>query len=391
MNNSLIDNVLKEQIRTFQKEEYKSFDLCDITSTNYFLKISDLSKKHKLGKYLLYPNNILLKYFSNPVRKAIGIKKQIYPQSLIFIAEGYLHLYRKTGDSTHKENAEKLIVTILENRNKEFSHHCWGQPYDWSSKQIIPANTPRTTVTSQAGNLMIRAYEILEEEKYLDLANDIGLFFLHEMKRSYNSDTELCFSYTAVDNMRVYNPNMMASTFLHRLHNLTNEKTIYDIAIRSLSFVMNRQNEDGSWYYSFSEHDKPSIIDNYHTGYVIESIIIIKKITKDSFIYDVQLNKSIEYFADNLFTTDDIPKLRNDKIYPIDIQSCAQSILTFIQIKDIDEKYENRDFDLLKWTIENLYSNGHYYYRKYKSGMVDKTPYIRWGDAWMFKAACLLY
>jgi len=387
----LIDKVLKEQIKTFKEEEYKSYDLCDITSRNYFLKISDLSKKYKLGKYLLFPHNLLLKYFSNPVRKAIGIKKQIYPQSLIFIAEGYLHLYRKTSDSTHKENAEKLIMTILENRNKEFSHHCWGQPYDWSSKQIIPANTPRTTVTSQVGHLIITAYEVLKEEKYLDLANDIGLFFLNEMKRSYNSKSELCFSYTAVDSMRVYNPNMMASSFLYRLSEHNNENAIYDIALRSLNFVMNRQNKDGSWYYSFNEKNKPSIIDNYHTGYVIESILIIRKTIKDAFVYDELLDKSIEYFTENLFTSDNIPKLRNDKTYPIDIQSCAQSILTFFQIKDFDEKYKNRDYDMFVWTTENFYSNGHFFYRRYKSGMVDKTPYIRWGDAWMFKAASLLY
>ena len=82
--------------------------------------------------------------------------------------------------------------------------------------------------------------------------------------------------------------------------------------------------------------------------------------------------------------------MTNKKRYPIDIQCCAQSIITLSYLSEHDKKYKKRAKDLFEWTYNNMYEDGSYYYRISKNGSKDKTNYIRWGDAWMFYAGSLL-
>jgi len=101
----------------------------------------------------------------------------------------------------------------------------------------------------------------------------------------------------------------------------------------------------------------------------------------------MELNRGLEYFAHNLFLEDGLPKLRDNSIYPVDIHSCAQGIITFCELADFEPKYLKLAEKVAKWTINNMQDReGFFYYRIYKKGKVDKTPYIRWGQAWMLYA-----
>ncbi|MGB6038101.1 MAG: hypothetical protein WBG42_17630, partial [Cryomorphaceae bacterium] len=76
-------------------------------------------------------------------------------------------------------------------------------------------------------------------------------------------------------------------------------------------------------------------------------------------------------------------------VYPVDIQACAQSLLTAILFRrhcfkdDLSERITN---GVLKYTLANLYDeSGRFYYRKYPN-RTDRNSFIRWGDAWMIRA-----
>ena len=94
----------------------------------------------------------------------------------------------------------------------------------------------------------------------------------------------------------------------------------------------------------------------------------------------------MKFYTDNLFLRDGTPKIRDDSIYPIDIHSCAQGIITFYELVDLEPKYLNMAKKIAEWSIKNMQDKkGYFYYRIYKN-TVDKTPYIRWGQAWMLRA-----
>ena len=75
------------------------------------------------------------------------------------------------------------------------------------------------------------------------------------------------------------------------------------------------------------------------------------------------------------------PKYYNNKVYPIDATSGAQSILTLSRF-GLYEKAEK----VIKWMLSNMYNNdGYFYYQKLKY-FKHKTSYPRWSNAWMFLA-----
>ena len=80
-----------------------------------------------------------------------------------------------------------------------------------------------------------------------------------------------------------------------------------------------------------------------------------------------------------------------DSIYPVDIHSCSQGIITFYELSDFNNKYLDLANKIALWTIKNMQdTNGYFYYRLYKSGYMSKIPFIRWGQAWMLRALSYL-
>lgn len=390
MNEDLILSTLKKQLEYFNQNKYKSFDLCDVTSHQYFLKMNQWCYGKSFEKYIKYPHNILLDQFTPTLRKLYKVEKSDFAQSNAFIIRGLLCLFKHTKDDDFLKEAYSLIDRVLEQKSKGFDHACWGQPYDWFSKKIIPAYTPRTTVTSQVGRMFLDAYKTTNDSSFLDLARDIGDFFLEEMPLSVDDGDKTCFSYTTIDQHRVHNPNMMASGFLAMLSHFSKTDIYAERALTAANFTFGEMNEDGSWFYAKLPNDKKSKIDNYHTGYNIEAGTLLSKCLGNRFPFQEELKKSIAYYKENLFDSNGRPYLTNTKKFPTDIQCCAQSIITYSFLTDFDKDYNNQAIDLYKWTLNNMFEDGSYYYRIYKNGSKDKTDYIRWGDAWMFYAGSLL-
>lgn len=390
MNQKEILKILEDHYSSLKNESFKSYDLSDITSQNYFLKMNRWCHGKSIGKYVKYPHNLLVEYFTPLLRKYYGIEKRDFAQSNAFIVRGLCKLYQKTQDEYYLVEAKSIVKRISEQRSKGFKHACWGQPYDWFSKKIMPAYVPRTTVTSQVGKMFLEVYLTTKENKYLTEAIDIGDFFLEEMPLSYDQDNQTCFSYTTIDQHQVHNPNMMAAGFLSMLGHVTKEAKYQNRAITAGNFTFSAIRDDGSWYYSKLPNDQPSKIDNYHTGYNLEGGMLMSKYLGDQFKYEEELNNGIAYYLKHLFSPEGIPYLTNKKRYPIDIQCCAQSIITLSYLSEHDKKYKKRAKDLFEWTYNNMYEDGSYYYRISKNGSKDKTNYIRWGDAWMFYAGSLL-
>jgi len=101
--------------------------------------------------------------------------------------------------------------------------------------------------------------------------------------------------------------------------------------------------------------------------------------------------KGLDFYNRELFDENLIPKYTHKSLYPIDIQSLAQAVITYAVISEDMNEYLDKAKKIADWTIANLYdSEGYFYYRVYKNGSVDKTPYIRWAQSWMLRAVSLI-
>jgi hypothetical protein len=320
-------------------------------------------------------------------RKLLGVKKQINAKAMALFARAYLNLYKKRNDRRYLEKGLYCLNWLLENQSKGYSGHCWGYPFHWQSRILFPKGTPSGVVTSTAAHAFLDAYELLGEKKHLGVANGCCSFILNDLNTDEIGDDEVCFSYTPLDHFHVHNANLLSASVLLRVFTHTGEEKYRRSAISAMNFTVRDQNDDGSWYY-WGPPERPFIsIDNYHTGFVLECLNIGRRALRNQFDHLKALRKGLEFYGNNLFLKDGTPKLLHDSIYPIDIHSCSQGMITFSELADFEPRYLSKAEKVAEWTIVHMQDKeGCFYHRICESQDVDKTAYIRWGQAWMIRA-----
>ena len=76
------------------------------------------------------------------------------------------------------------------------------------------------------------------------------------------------------------------------------------------------------------------------------------------------------------------PKWDEKNTYPIDIADVAMSILLLVELEKFDLAKK-----LIQFSVEKMSDgNGQFYFKYFEKGTFNKTVFIRWGQAWMFKA-----
>ena len=200
-------------------------------------------------------------------------------------------------------------------------------------------------------------------------------------------DNSLCFSYTPVDNFHVHNANLFGASVLARVGAITSEDELKKLAIKSITFTMNLQNNDGSFYYWAPPDKLFKLVDNYHTGFVLESLNVSRRALGQDFKFNAELKKGLDFYAKELFSPAGEAIISTKDKYPINIHSCAQGIITFMELADFDDTHKEISSKVASWTIKNMQDeSGYFYHLINEKGRVDKTPYIRWGQAWMLLA-----
>jgi len=376
----MINDALRRLDSWIEKNGWAGYDPYDIKGIKLFL----LFEKNK---YTSFGSDLFLNRFPMFFRGAFRVKKQINAKAMALFARGYLNLYSRQKNKKDLNKALFCLNWLLENQSKGYSGFCWGYPFDWQSRIFIPKGTPSGVVTSISAHAFLDAYEILKDEKYLETAQSCCKFILHELNIDEIDDNNACFSYTPLDNFHVHNASLWpASTLIRTYKHLKNEK-YKEMGVKAINYTVDFQNTDGSWYYWAPPDKLRHNIDNYHTGFVLECLNICRRVLKEQYKYSNEHRKGLEFYANNFFLEDGTPKMKHNSIYPIDIHSCAQGIITFYELADFNDKYLDLANRIALWTIKNMQdTNGYFYYMIYNSGRVSKIPFIRWGQAWMLRS-----
>src|SRR5215467_1326127 len=74
---------------------------------------------------------------------------------------------------------------------------------------------------------------------------------------------------------------------------------------RSLYFVLESQNQDGSWYYA--NDGKRHFIDHFHTCFVLKAVAKIEALTGNGECTRA-IERGIDYYVHNLFDEGGLPK-----------------------------------------------------------------------------------
>lgn len=316
------------------------------------------------------------------VRPLLGVAPHESAIGRGYMAWAYVTMCRDRVAAAIEHEATSCLSWLIANRAPEFEDFCWGDPYDYATRSgRRPFGAPILIWTALIGQAFLEAFEVLGDERYLDVARSVGRWIARLPVEQ--TSTGACLSYNAYRQESIHNSNAMAAAFLARLAGLTGDPATRSLAHLSMLYTCARQRADGSWFYG--EQPKYHWIDNFHTGYNISALKTFRTALDDR-SFDDHFRRGINYFKTHFFEADGRPKYFHDRTFPIDIQCAAQSIETLATAADDDPESLTLAVTVASWTIRHMQApDGHFCYRHLGWTRVS-TPMLHWGQGTMAKA-----
>ncbi len=320
------------------------------------------------------------------LRPYIGIRPARSSKGMGFMARGYLRLHQIDGDQNFWRMAGECLAWLRANRSQGYSGSCWGNHFDYQTRTYyLPAGCPTIVWSSLIGHAFVDAFEISGREEDLLEACGVCEFILRDLPH-LRDEKGTCISYVAHADVRVHNANALGAGLLSRVYRHTRRPELYQLASEALAYTVGHQNRNGSWFYG--QQDNLRWIDNWHTAYVLDSLLDYECGTGDD-RFKTARERGWKFYFDNFLLPGGCPKYYHDRIYPIDIQCASQSIETLCRFRAQDRALEAAARVAL-WTIEHMRDESGYFYFQRRPRYINRTPCFHWGQSTMFSALAFL-
>lgn len=318
-------------------------------------------------------------------RNILMVKPKINAKGMGLIAHSFLLMYENTNNLQYLEKAENILNWLKNNYSKSFKGYSWGYPFHWYSRIFIPKNTPSSVVTGVVADAFFKHYDLTKSKSSLKILEGINHFFNTEIKH-FRTNESLCFSYTPIDDFKVHNASLFTAAFFAKYGSLSGDDEYKKKSIDAAKFTINEQQKDGSFYYWSGE--KNSVVDHFHTGYVLRHLHTIYLETKEEWIND-HIKLGLKYYVENLFDEFQIPVFTNKLNFPKDTHALTEALLCLNQLKSNKYSIENKVKinNILKSCIDYLIEemqthNGYFIYQVNRNKKVD-IAYMRWCQSWV--------
>lgn len=318
------------------------------------------------------------------LRALLLIPKTQNPKGLALFMTAFLKL-SKFGLLDHENEfvgimAEKLCSL----RSPKIPYWCWGYSFPWQTRTLlVPRWAPNLVCTTFVANALLDLYEANHETRYLEMAVSAAEYILNDLYWTENNRVA-SFNYpTPSSRSQVHNANFLGAALLCRVYKHSGDEKFLEPALKVARYSVDRQHVDGSWDYG--ESPKQHWIDNFHTGYNLCALHRIGQALETS-EFDAHVTRGLEFYRSHFFREDGAPKYFHNRTYPLDVHSVAQSILTLLELKDLDESNVILAQSVFRWSMENLWNEEGFFYHQKRRYSTVKIPYMRWGQAWMLLA-----
>ena len=321
------------------------------------------------------------------VRGLLRIPKTQNPKAIALFLSAFLKA-PELAASGPDDVAGSLAEILIALRSPDTAYWCWGYSFPWQTRTIlVPRAAPSLVCTVFAAEALLDLYEQRKQEAHLSMAVSAAEYLLNELYWSDSSGTA-SFSYPLPAlRSRTHNANFLAAALLCRICKHTGDQHFQSAALRVARYSAAQQNPDGSWYYG--EAAKQQWIDNFHTGYNLCALLSISRHAKTK-EFDPQIERGFAFYRAHFFREDGAARYFHDSTYPIDIHCVAQSIITLLELRDLDPDNVRLAHSVFRWAMEHMWDDrGYFYYRVLRIGRV-RTSYMRWSQAWMLLAMSTL-
>ncbi len=316
------------------------------------------------------------------IRPLVGVKPLDSTKGRGFMAWGYLMRFKETGDVAYRNKATACLDWLMANKTPKYPQYCWGNHFDFSTRGgRIPRQEPTIVWSGLIGQAFMEGFEQTGDEKYLNVAESICEWILKLPRES--TPNGLCLSYHGRFQSSIHNSNLLGAAMLARTGKRCGNNEFVEVARESARYTCHHQLTDGAWWYG--EEPKYHWIDNFHTGYNLDSLKRYREATGDH-SFDRNIREGYRYFVETFFEPSGCPRYYHNNTYPVDIQCASQAIDTLSFFADEHPEGMVLAAKVAEWTTANLQGpSGYFYYRKYPM-VISRTPYFHWGQATMFKA-----
>jgi hypothetical protein len=384
--NYIVDcfNKLKNYCET---ENFKGWDPYDGLNSKIFqalpIKHWDIARLAWIQGFKRSPINF---------RKLLLVPKEHNAKGIALFLSGYCNLYvlaleGETDFGTKDGLLSKIneLANLLnELKNTNFSGACWGYNFPWQARRLFlfPKDTPTVVATTFCVEALFKAYDITKNEEYKTLALSAANFVMNDLNRTPHYSGFL-FSYSPYKgNNTLYNASLLGAKTLSLCYKYSGEKIYKQTALKAVKTACDGQEKDGSWVYGLLPVQ--SWIDSFHTGYNLDAIMIYQECTGDH-QFEENLKKGFDYYIQNFFEKEGLPKYYHNKTYPIDIHCPGQLFVTLSKLNKFKNNKVLAD-SVLNWSIQNMQSPKGFFYYQLKKIRSSKISYMRWSNAFMFNA-----
>jgi hypothetical protein len=375
----ILESVLRAAAR-MEKARFRGYDPYDALSSPLF--------RHAPLRHLRvarFGAQQVLKRMPINIRPLLGIPKGYNPVTLAFALQGsaYLACCDAERAAQHRLRAELCRQELIRLRSPGYSGDCWGYDFDWEARYAsFPAYTPTVVATGFVSNALFTAYRLLGDEDALALCRGASQFVLRDLNRTPDQDGTFCWSYSPIDHQVVLNASMKGARICAQVFSVTRERELAEAAGRAVRFVSHRQDSDGRWPYALG--DKRSWADNFHTGYVLDCFDEYERCTGDRSQHPV-LQRGWGYYRRQFVLDDEVPKYYDRRLFPIDANACAQTIMTLCRFGDLSTAMQ-----VALWTISNMQAKDGAFTYRIQRRYSNRTKYMRWSTAPMLCALAAL-
>jgi hypothetical protein len=308
------------------------------------------------------------------LRPLLGVPRLENPKAVALVLEGRLGL-----TSTYAGSVQELVTRLEDARA---SGGGWGYPFAWTNRDTrVPAGTPNAVVTAFVGGALVAA-DTRGARVREDVLAGAGEFVTRRLARVEGDHGSFCFSYTPLDRRAVHNASVLAAALLARLARRLGRSDWGETALAAARFTLAAQRSDGSWPYGAGARN--GWVDSFHTGYLLISLDELARALATDEPKEA-VRRGLEYWTGTFLVPPAVAH-RPGRPYPVDMHAVAHAILTLLHFRDRIPRALDRARALGAWALAEMHApDGSFHYLRHRE-RVNRLPYLRWVQAWMFRA-----
>jgi hypothetical protein len=316
------------------------------------------------------------------VRSLLLVPKTQNPKALGLFLSGLVKL-STTNTPNHDDLIDLMIGRLVALRSQGTRYWCWGYNFPWQTRtELVPRWAPNLVCTAFAADALLDTYEQRNDARCLSMAVSAAEFILNELYWAEGKRVGFGYPLPSMRN-QVHNANLLAAALFCRVHKHTGDDRFIAPALRVARYSAAAQRPDGGWAYG--EASTQQWIDNFHTGFDLSALRTIARYAETT-EFDACLQRGFDFYRAHFFREDGAVRYFHNQTYPIDTHCVAQSIITLVDLKDLDTANLPLAHSVFRWAMDHMWDDrGFFYYRILRTCTI-RTSYMRWTQAWMFLA-----